>query len=73
MITLGELHRKNKHILAIYLWGSITTDEYIEGKSDIDAIAIVDEPVNVSENEVINESLNKSVSGLKSILYVSLN
>lgn len=69
---LQQLQKDNPFIKAIYLWGSITTDEYIEGKSDIDAIAFVDGATDSSEKDKINEVLNKELAGLRiNFLYES--
>ncbi len=69
---LTKLQKENPYIQSIYLWGSITTDEYIEGKSDIDAIAFVDESTDISEKERLNHILNKELSNLKiNFLYPS--
>lgn len=69
---LARLHIDNPFIISIYLWGSITTDEYQEGVSDIDTIAFVEESTDVSEKDKLNYILNKEFPGLKiNFLYLS--
>ncbi len=69
---LTQVQKDNPFIKSIYLWGSITTDEYTEGKSDIDAIAFVEENTDSSARDRINEVLSKEISSLKiNFLYES--
>lgn len=70
--VLTNICKENPFIESIYLWGSITTDEYIEGKSDIDALAFVDESTDISEKKRLNEIVGQQLSGLKiNFLYQS--
>ncbi len=69
---LTKLQIDNLFIISIYVWGSITTDEYQEGVSDIDAIAFVEESIDISEKDKLNHILNKEFPGLKiNFLYLS--
>lgn len=47
----------SKGIIAIYLWGSITTEDFDTQKSDIDAIAVVDDGANLDDERIINARL----------------
>lgn len=64
---LIDLKNKNTFIKSIYLWGSIATGEYVEGKSDIDSIAFVEEDTYPREVDRLNEYIQeqKSLPGLK--------
>jgi len=69
---LTRLQIDNPFIISIYLWGSITTDEYQKGISDIDALAFVEESTDISEKNKLNDALSKEFSGLKiNFLYLS--
>lgn len=48
---------KDKGVQAIYLWGSVTRDDWRADVSDIDAIAIVNKTVNLDERPLINQRL----------------
>jgi hypothetical protein len=67
-----ELQKDTPYIQSIYLWGSITTNEYVRGKSDIDAIAFVNESTDPSEKDRLNKIIEEKISGLKiNFLYLS--
>jgi len=48
---------KEKGILAIYLWGSILTNDFNPKSSDIDSIAIVGKKSKIEDNKKINDLL----------------
>ena len=50
---------KDKGIQSIYLWGSVTRDDWRSDVSDIDAIAIVNKSVNLDERPLINQRLKE--------------
>jgi predicted nucleotidyltransferase len=55
--ALNNLYEKYKNdgLEAIYLWGSITTGEFNEEKSDVDSIGIVNKNSTVKEVDLISE------------------
>ena len=70
-ILLQEF-QKNQYFKAIYLWGSITTDEFDSKTSDIDAIGIVEEDTSIQEKDTVNQSISAKLSQLKiNFLYPS--
>lgn len=50
---------KNNGILSIYLWGSVTRNDWQPDVSDIDAIAIVDKNIDLGERAKINQRLKE--------------
>lgn len=48
---------KNKGMVSIYLWGSVTRDDFEPATSDIDVIAVVDDTFNLNERVKIKERL----------------
>lgn len=50
---------KNKGIISIYLWGSVTRNDWHPDISDIDAIAIVDKNIDLGERAKINQRLKE--------------
>jgi predicted nucleotidyltransferase len=61
-----------QYIRSIYLWGSITTNEFDSEESDIDSIGIVDEETSISEKQIINQSLSEEIPQLKiNFIYMS--
>lgn len=55
--TLNNLYEKHKDngLMSVYLWGSITTGEFNEEKSDVDSIGIVSKDSNVKESDLLKE------------------
>lgn len=55
--ALNNLYNKHKDngLEAIYLWGSITTGEFNENKSDVDSIGIVSKNSTIKESDLLNE------------------
>jgi predicted nucleotidyltransferase len=55
--VLNNLYNKHKDngIEAVYLWGSITTGEFNENKSDVDSIGIVSKDSTVKESDLLKE------------------
>lgn len=53
---------KDKGILSIYLWGSITRDDFNPAISDIDALAIVNQSIDLSARSDINQWLKAHFS-----------
>ncbi|WP_019909813.1 nucleotidyltransferase domain-containing protein [Paenibacillus sp. HW567] len=49
-----SLSVKNFNIAAVYIYGSVALGDYIEGSSDIDFIAILREPLNISDIQAIS-------------------
>lgn len=58
-IILAEIYEdfRDKGMLSIYLWGSVTRDDWRADISDIDAIAIVDKTIDLDARKVINQRL----------------
>jgi len=56
---------KTKGILAIYLWGSVTSDEYNSKKSDIDTIAIVSDAADETDVPSIRAFLKEKAPQLR--------
>lgn len=54
---------KNNGMISIYLWGSVTTNDYNPETSDIDSIAIVNNSFDHSLESLIQKELQKSYSG----------
>lgn len=50
---------KDRGIQAIYLWGSVTRDDWRADVSDIDAIAIVNKSIDLDERPLINQRLKE--------------
>jgi|GEM_PF-4633833 len=63
--VLVDLQRKNIYIKSIYIWGSASTTEYINGKSDIDTIAIVYESAPILEESRLNKEIKEVIPNLK--------
>lgn len=58
---------KEKGLRAIYAWGSITTKEFMDEKSDIDTIGIIENEIDI---EGVNQELQKHYSKFKmNVLY----
>ena len=55
------LEYKNQGMLAIYLWGSILTEDFNFKSSDIDSIAIVSDKAKIKDNKNINCFLKKNL------------
>jgi predicted nucleotidyltransferase len=69
---LLKIDEKNDYFQAIYLWGSILTDEFNPKSSDIDVIAIVDEDTPISNKELVNRLIAKKLPNMKiNFLYPS--
>ncbi|MHA6530795.1 nucleotidyltransferase domain-containing protein [Paenibacillus sp. BAC0078] len=55
MNTLCDsLSVNNSNIISVYIYGSVALGDYIEGSSDIDFIAILCEPLNMSDIQAIS-------------------
>ena len=59
------LKYKGKGIISIYLWGSILSEDFNLGKSDIDSVAIVKNNFGSNIGEKIKNFLSEEKSGLK--------
>ena len=69
---LTRIQRENPQLQAIYLWGSVLTDDYDPENSDIDSIAIVDEDTDPDMKDHLNEKLGQELPHLKiNFLYPS--
>ena len=69
---LKEIQEKNPYLQAIYLWGSIITDDYDPETSDIDSIAIVDEDTDPDLKDKLKIELERALPHLKiNFLYPS--
>lgn len=62
--ALNNLYEKYKDfgLEAIYLWGSITTDEFNEDKSDVDSIGIISKDSAIQEKDLLEELEKTGIS-----------
>jgi predicted nucleotidyltransferase len=59
--TLSSVYQKyaDLGIHSIYLWGSLLTDDYIPGESDIDIVALVNDDHQLPGEEVIKNEVHR--------------
>jgi len=69
---LKKIQHENPYLQAVYLWGSVITNDYDPETSDIDSIAIVDEDTDPDLKDKLKMQLEKALPHLKiNFLYPS--